>query len=317
MQRLNKSKKKLKKIIKRITILYLFVLNGTLFCQQIPHYTQYLYNMQIINPAYVGVRSDLSFSALSRQQWVGIDGAPTTRTLSVNARTVLGLGVGLTFVNDKIGLSEINNINFDGSYTIETSRYERLSVGIKLDASFFSNNLANGITPDGDIYESNSNSFFNAGFGALYYGEKFYLGISAPYILESPQFYIQPDNRGIKFSKNLDVFLSGGILLNFIENFEIKPSTMIRYSKDLPLSFDLNTNFIYKETLEAGVSYRYKNSLSFLFSIFINKRFRFGYAYDYTLNDIIGNLNTHEFILNIDINLQRNTRWLRSNRCYF
>lgn len=317
MREPNNKNNNLKALIKKIGILYLFIMSCSLFSQQIPHYTQYLYNMQIINPAYVGVRSDLSLSALSRQQWSGVIGAPTTRTFSVNGRAKLGLGLGATFINDKIGLSEINNINVDGSYTIITSENSRLSFGLKLGSTFFTNNLANGITPDNDVYASNSGNFYNVGFGVFFYSDVFFVGVSVPYLLESPQFFIQPDNREIKIAENQDYFLSAGYLLELNEDLYFKPSTMIRYTSDLPVSVDINANFMYRELIEAGISYRYNNSISALFAIILNKKVRIGYSYDYMTNNIIGNLNTHEFILHVDLDLKRNTRWLRSVKCYF
>lgn len=304
-------------MLKSVCILVVFITSCSLFGQQIPHYTQYLYNMQVINPAYVGVRSDLSLSALSREQWSGVIGAPTTRTFSVNARANLGLGLGATFVNDKIGLSEINTINFDGSYTIITSQYSRLSFGLKLGTTFFNDNLANGITPDNDVYASNTGNFFNVGFGAFFYSEKFFVGLSVPYLLESPQFFIQPDDREIRIDENQNIFLSTGYVFELSEDLYFKPSTMIRYTSNLPVSIDINSNFMYKEIIEAGISYRYKNSISALFSVIINKKYRIGYAYDYMTNNVIGNLNTHEIILHVDFDLKRNTRWLRSVKCYF
>lgn len=301
----------------RFFIGILFFLSFFSYGQQIPHYTQYLYNMQIVNPAYVGVRSDLSISVLSRQQWTGISGAPTTKTLSINGRTRLGLGIGATFVNDKIGLSEINNVNVDGSYTVIISESSRLSLGLKLGSTFFTNNLANGITPDQEIYASNSGQFFNVGFGSFFYNDKFYVGISVPYMLESPQFYIQPKNREIRIAKNQDYFLSSGFLLELSEDVLFKPSTMIRYNSSVPISFDVNANFMYKEVIETGISYRHNASISALFAVIINKKIRVGYAYDYRTNNAIGNLNTHEFIVHVDIDLKRETRWLTPVKCYF
>lgn len=273
--------------------------------------------MQIINPAYVGVRSDLSVSMLSRQQWQGISGAPTTNTFSINGRANLGLGFGATFVQDKIGLSEINNINIDGSYTIVVSETNRLSVGLKLGTTFFTNNLANGITPDQDVYASNSGQFYNVGFGSVFYNENFYIGLSVPFLFDSPQFFIQPDNREIKIAKNQHYFLSTGFIMPLSEDLLFKPSTMIRYTANLPMSVDVNANFMYQEMIEAGISYRYKTSISALFAVIINKKIRVGYAYDYRTNNAIGNLNTHEFIIQLDIDLKRDSRWLRSVYCSF
>ena len=135
------------------------------YAQQIPNYTQYAYNMQILNPASVGSRADLSISILSRQQWIGVEGAPTSQTFSINGRTENGLGIGATVVNDKIGFSETNNFNLDLSYTIQTAENRRLAFGLKGGITLFNNNLASAITPDNDKYASTSGSYPNIGFG--------------------------------------------------------------------------------------------------------------------------------------------------------
>jgi type IX secretion system PorP/SprF family membrane protein len=302
---------------KAFVAILIFAFSVSTYSQQVPNYTQYLYNMQIINPAYVGSRAELSMSVLSRDQWVGVAGAPVTRTFSVNGRTSMGLGFGATVVNDKIGLSESTNVNIDASYTIVTSENGRLAVGLKSGMTFFSNNLANGITPDNDIYASNTGSFPNVGFGAFYYNKKFYVGLSLPYLLETPQFYTQENIDKGKIVTNENYFFSTGALFNLTEDLLFKPSTMVRYASNLPISVDINSNFLYKEIIEAGLSYRYENSVSALFALIINEKYRIGYAYDYKLSTLGGNLSSHEIIFHLDLNLKRNSRWLLHNKCYF
>ncbi|TXD50385.1 type IX secretion system membrane protein PorP/SprF [Polaribacter sp. IC066] len=300
-----------------VALCFLFIISFNSYAQQLPNYTQYLYNMQIINPAYAGSRAELSMSLLSRQQWVGVVGAPITRTFSINGRTKRGIGMGATVVNDKIGLSETSTINVDASYTIITSQYSRLSFGLKGGITFFSNNLANGITPDNDMYTSTSGNFPNVGFGAFYYNRKFYVGVSIPYLLETPQFYIEENATKTVLAANANYFLSTGVLLELTENLMFKPSTMIRYTANLPVSIDINSNFMYRDVIEAGLSYRYENSVSALFALIINKKYRIGYAYDYKLSTLGGDLSSHEIIFHIDLNFKRNSRWLLHNKCYF
>ena len=285
--------------------------------QQLPNYTQYLYNMQIINPAFVGYRADLSMSVLSRDQWVGLEGAPTTNTFSINGRTSRGLGIGATVVNDKIGLTETTNVNFDASYTLVISDASRLSLGLKGGITFFNNNLFDGITPDNESYASTSGNFPNVGFGALYYNRDFYVGLSVPYLLETPQFYIQDRFKATSLATNPNVFLSTGALFELSESVMFKPSTMVRYTTNQPVSIDVNANFLYNEVIEAGLSYRHQSSISALFTLLIKEKYRIGYAYDYKTISIPGNLNSHEFILHIDLDFERNSRWLRHNKCYF
>ena len=124
--------------------------------------------MQILNPAYVGSRAELSMSLLTRQQWAGLEGAPITSTFSINGRTKRGLGIGATLVDDKIGLSESININIEASDTIISSLNSRLSSGLKGAITFFNNNLANGITPDNGMYASTAGNFPNVGFGTFF-----------------------------------------------------------------------------------------------------------------------------------------------------
>lgn len=305
------------KISKQLLFGILLLLGSSSKAQQLPNYTQYLYNMQIINPAYVGARAELSISALSREQWVGLEGAPTTRTFSVNGRTTRGLGIGATFLNDQIGLSKINNINLDFSYSIITSKNSRLSLGLKGGMTLFNNDLSNGITPDNNNNASITGTYPNVGFGAFFYNNKLYLGFSIPYVLETPQFYIQDNFKETRLSKNPNYFLSTGFLYKISEKVVVKPSSIIRYTRNEPLSIDVNTNIFIRDQLEFGVSYRYENSLSALFALIVKEKFRIGYAYDHKFEAFGGNFNTHELIFHIDFNFKRNSRWLYNNRCYF
>lgn len=304
--------------LKIYTTIFIVFIGLKTAAQQIPNYTQYLYNMQIINPAYVGSRAELSMSLLSRQQWGGVTGGPVTRTFSINGRTRRGLGIGATVVNDKLGLSESNNINIDASYTLITSQYSRLSFGLKGGMTFFNNNFANGVTPDSDVYASTSGKFSNIGFGAFFYNKKFYVGLSLPYLFDTPQFYTQENyNNTNQFTTNANYFFSAGALFKLTENLLFKPSTMVRQASNLPVSVDVNSNFLYRNIIEAGVSYRHENSVSALFALILKEKYRIGYAYDHKLTTLGGNLSSHEIIFHIDFNLKRNRRWLLHNKCYF
>ena len=300
-----------------VCLLLIIFFNTISYAQQTPHYTQYLYNMQVLNPAFVGSNADLSVSLLSRQQWVGIEGAPETQTFSINARTKNGFGFGATVINDKLGLSSSTNINVDASYTLATSRYGRLAFGLKGGVTYFNNNLSGGVTPDNEMYASTNDKFLNVGFGGLYYEENFFIGFSVPNLLKSTEFEI-PENTDESYGiSNQNYFLSAGMMYNLSEDFKLKPSTIIKYTPSLPVSIDINSNLIYKDKLEAGLSYRYENSVSALFALIINKKYRIGYSYDYKLAKYGSNLSSHEIILRFDFDLRRNTRWLFHNRCYF
>ena len=300
------------------TILFLaFVVNSILsFSQQVPHYTQYLYNMQIVNPAAVGLRSDLNISLLSRSQWVGVEGAPSTQTLSLNARSVKGLGFGFTVINDKIGLTKSTNTNIDISYTIITNERSRLALGLKGGANFFSNDLASGITPDNEIYQSTTGTYPNIGFGAMYYNDWYFVGLSIPYLLKSSEFTIET-SEVTELTNSLNYFFTGGVKFYINDDLEFKPTTLIKYTTNLPLSIDINANALYMKKYEAGLSYRYNDSLSIMLAYVLSEKIRFGYAYEHKFTDFGNNLSTHEILINFDLNLKRQGRWLQHNSCYF
>ena len=77
------------------------------FAQQDSQFTHYMYNTININPAYAGSRGVTSIFGLHRTQWVGLDGAPSTNAFSINTPIQNSrLGLGVSFVNDKIGASD-------------------------------------------------------------------------------------------------------------------------------------------------------------------------------------------------------------------
>ena len=308
-----------KKISKQhfITVLLILFFNLIANAQQSPHYTQYLYNMQVLNPAFVGAKADISLSLLNRQQWAGVEGAPQTTTFSISGRTFNGLGFGITAINDKIGLAKSTNINLDASYTIITSEYGRLAFGLKGGVTFFSNNLSNAVTPDNDVYASNNGNYPNIGFGGLYYNEKYFVALSVPNLLKTFQFKTSESFINNESGDNSNFFLATGAIFNLSENIKLKPTTIIKYTPTLPISIDINSNFIYKDKIEAGLSYRYKSSITALFAVIIKEKFRIGYSYDSQLATYGSNLSSHELIIRYDFDLNRGTRWLFHNKCYF
>jgi type IX secretion system PorP/SprF family membrane protein len=305
-------------MIKKILLIGLLLSNFISFGQQTPHYTQYMYNMHIINPAYAGARADLSIGILGRTQWVGVEGAPKTETFSINARAIDGIGLGLSVVHDKLGLSEETALYADVSYTLVMSKYSRLAVGLKGGLSFYNNGLANGITPDNEIYQSINGTYPNVGFGAFFYNKRFYAGLSIPTLLKTPKFRIDGANDVTGISEHVNVFATTGMVFDINDHLKYKPSLLVKYVSSLPLSVDLNSNFLYNNRFEVGVSYRYNDSVSGLFAIILNQQFRIGYTYDYTLSNL-GKFNSgsHEIMLLFDIDYKKRGRWLKHSSCYF
>ncbi len=298
--------------MKQTLILFALTLLLTItasFGQQDPQYTHYMYNMNVVNPAYAGSRETLSIGVLGRTQWVGIDGAPQTITANIHAPVGRNLGLGLSVIADKIGPVKEQNLFADISYTVNTSEEGRLAFGLKGGVSFFNGDLASLLAPNNTVgvdplLNSDLTEMFpNVGAGIYYYTDKFYLGASVPNILETPHF----DNLDqSKASEKMHGFLTAGYVFDLSENVDFKPAAILKATPGSPLSVDLTGNFLINDRFELGLAYRFDDSIDGLVSFLVTDDFRIGYSYDYTLTKLQQfNSGSHELFLQYDVNLSR------------
>jgi len=300
--------------MKKITIFlafsFLLFFNETK-AQQDPQYTQYMYNMNVVNPAYAGSRGTLSLGLLGRTQWTSVDGAPKTFTFDAHAPVGEKVGVGLSIISDEIGPSKEQNIYADVSYTLTTSDVGRLAFGLKAGVTLLDVNLLDATLPESStgndpLFDENINDAFpNFGAGVYYYTDKWYAGFSVPNILKSE--HMDKDNINTKASEEVHYFLTGGYVFDLSSTLKFKPSLMFKGVAGAPVSVDINANFLMYERFEVGASYRIEDSVSLLFNFGVTPDFRIGYAYDYTISEF-SNSNTagsHEIILLYDIDFSK------------
>jgi type IX secretion system PorP/SprF family membrane protein len=295
----------IKNILIFIILLFLIVFKG--MAQQDAQYTQYMYNMSVINPAYATDDSDIiNFGLLYRAQWVGSVGAPSTGSFFAHSKIAEKLEGGLSIVHDQIGdIVKDTNMFFDLTYVFPLSSNSKLSLGVKAGLSFFSTDF-NGFVysdplPDPAFAENLSRVFPNIGTGAFYFTDKFYFGFSAPNLLQSKHLN---DDSGIvtQGSEAIHYFLTSGYVFNLNENTKLKPAFMAKAVTGAPLTLDLTTNVLFNDKIELGVAYRVNDALSGLFNLRISQSLRVGYAYDYTVSNL-GRFNsgTHEVMLLFDL----------------
>lgn len=277
--------------------------------QQDPHYTQYMYNMNVINPAYAGSKENLSFGLLYRKQWVDIEDSPSTFTLSGSSPVGKNVGIGLSVISDKIGPVEENNVYGDFSYTLNLGGEHRLALGLKAGATFHKVGLYDQVysnVPDADdpaFAENTNNTFLNIGTGLFYYTNKYYVAFSVPNMLKSTHL----DYNGKKFgTESLHYFLTGGYVFDLNPNLKFKPFTMIKSAFDAPVSVDVSTNFLFYEKFEIGATYRLEDSFGAMVNYAISPNLRIGYAYDHIVSDLnVTTPSSHEVILLFDLNFPK------------
>lgn len=286
-----------------LTALLFLVLVVDVKAQQDPQYTQYMYNMNVINPAYAGTKEHFTFGLLYRKQWMNIEDAPTSFTFYGEGPAGKNVGLGLSVIADKIGPVTEQNVYGDFSYKLKISENSNLSFGIKAGATFQKVNFGEIIAtlPDpaeGIFGKNNNDATLNLGAGVFYYTDKYYVSFSVPNMIKSAHL----DYDGRKYGSDVShYFLTAGYVFDINPNLKFKPSFLLKSAFNVPASLDVSANFLYQEKLELGATYRLEDSFGMLVNFRVTPDLRVGYAYDH----IVSNLNvttssSHEIILLYD-----------------
>lgn len=281
------------------------------FAQQDPQYTQYMYNTQVVNPAYAGSGDALSFGALYRTQWVGFEGAPKTGTFTVNSPigALENMGLGLSIVRDEIGPAIESNVNIDYSYSINTSEEGELSFGLKagvdlLDVDFTKLNIFDQSDPR---FQNNVDNKIQPQIGAgLYYNtDKFYAGLSVPNFFTSKHYDESNINNiqdGAIAAERLHYFLIAGYVFDLSDNLKFKPATLVKAVSGSPLQWDVSANFLINEKFTVGAAYRWSAAFSGMVGFQASDGIFVGFGYDYQTTDIEQYSDgSYEIVLRFDI----------------
>ncbi len=273
-----------------------------LFAQQAPQFSQYMFNTISINPAYAGSREIMVVNLLNRSQWIGVNGAPNTQTLS--AHTSLPntqLGVGLSFVNDNLGYENTTYAFADVSYTIDFDYFDdyKLALGLKFGASKYGidDELLNDPEYSNDVFLNTVDFKLHPNIGAGFYfrGPSFYFGFSAPKLLS------QVSDNEYAYTDRAIYYLNGGYLLDVNKHLKFKPSFIVKYTDGAPISFDFSTMFYLNEKIWLGASYRYHDAFGAIANFKVLDGLFVGYAYDYITSNL-GNYSSgsHELMINYE-----------------
>ena len=277
----------------------LLLLVNSIYAQQEAQYSQYMYNTISVNPAYAGSRNVLSVLALHRSQWIGLEGAPTTSTFSINTPIPeTNLGLGISAISDRIGPTEQTTVSGDISYTIRLSEKTNLSFGAKGTASFFSFDQYK-VTPfqanDPKWKSLSSNMSPNFGLGMYLHSDKYYLGLSIPNLMES-NFY--NDNEIAINSQRMNYYFIGGYVFDVSNWIKFKPAIVSKIVTGAPVQLDLSGNALFMDKFVLGAAYRVDAALTGLAGFQVNDELFIGYSYDFdTTNLSRYNSGSHEIFI--------------------
>ena len=296
------------------------VWGNNVFAQTEPMYSQYMYNMLGVNPAYAGNREATSFNFFQRRQWVGLAGAPQTTSVSLDgAFNDNKLGWGVQAYDDKLGVERADGVNMMMATHIQVSDKGTLSGGLSVGLMNYRIDLLNvqgRYTPSDPAFYSNFNKWLPAvGLGIYYNTDKFYAGFSIPNVLKSRLTAFDVMNSGIQKVNSTHIFFTSGYVFDVNEDVKIKPSTMIKAVGGAPIEADFNTNVWLKNVIGLGFSYRTGDAMVAMAEAQINNNLRVGYAYDITISPLkYYNNGSHELMFRYEFG-NNNTK-IKSTR-YF
>lgn len=268
------------------------------FGQQEAQYSQYMYNMNVVNPAYVTNNPGVVYlGSLYRRQWTGLEGAPNTANVFANIPLSEKTELSVNYLNDRIGENVVLNdhlFTVDYAYILKLSPKTRLSLGIKAGVNNLSLDATNSNVSGDPNIQNNSTTALTLGAGAYIFTDNFYAGISSP---NFPSYSLEVDEES-QYTNKTQLYITAGYVYPLNSNVKLKPSTVVKQAFGAPMSFDVSLNALFYEKFEVGSSYRYQDAIAIMAAVNITYNFRIGYAYDYNISKL-GDFNngSHEVIL--------------------
>jgi type IX secretion system PorP/SprF family membrane protein len=284
-----------------LLIFALLLISDSIYAQQDALFTQYMFNGLVINPAYAGSQDALSATFAARKQWVGIDGSPSTQTLTAHSPLKNEkVALGLSFISDNISVTHQYGVNAIYAYRLLLKDGNKLSFGLQAGFTQFKSQysqLATRTANDPSFSSDQVSGLLpNFGTGIYYSTHKFYAGFSVPHLISN---LLNDTTVSRNSVQRRHYILHSGYVFTLSHDLKLKPSVLIKAIEGAPVQIDLNTNLLIREVLWLGVSYRSFSSLNFLTQVQITDQLRFGYSYDISVNKLNAlNMGSHEIMLN-------------------
>lgn len=305
--------------------------------QQLPQYTQYVFNNYLLNPALSGIENYSDVMAGYRSQWTGLQGAPVTSYITFN--TPIGdqfingdasafpaaggeipasrlytqyyqaaephHGVGFTLVTDKAGPITQTDINATYAYHLGISATFNLALGVAAGVSRTALNTSEITTEyvDPAIYNGKGGQWSpDLGAGLWGYSSNYYVGISAQQILPQKLYY--STTNSLYQNKSVPhFFFTAGYKIFMSDDLTFMPSFMVKEINPVPVTYDITGKISFRDVFWLGSSYRHNDSVSILAGFNLSSLINVGYSYDITTSALNTVSNgTHEIVLSLMLN---------------
>lgn len=282
-----------------ITVGMLISITNLSTAQEEKHFTQFSFNKIVFNPGYAGNADAMTFTAMYRNQWTTIEGAPVT--INLNAHTPIQdsrAGVGLSIVSDQIGIFQRLQVDASYSYKLPVSQSSTLSIGLSagLDVSAIQWQDADSFDAGDSAIPTANGSVTRPNFGVGFFlsGEQYFVGLSAPRILRSPLFL---EEEGDLLGKR-PYYLMSGLVIPVNKTVQLKPAALVSLIPNAPFEVDFSLSALFVERLWVGGAYRLGDSFGGMIQYEISNQFQIGASFDFTLSEFRRfNGETMEFMM--------------------
>ena len=297
--------------MKRIIVYIFFLCSLTGYSQQDAIYSQFVFNPFAINPAYAGSRQSANITMINRNQWVGIEGAPNTQTLSSFAPSnKYPIAYGINLSRDVLGPTNNFSALLTGVYKLN---FETGALNFGLRGGIYNTVLDHGklrfreVNDQLDVQERFSSTVPTFDFGLYYYTDRMFVGISMNHMTRHAFNLDQLANNQVYYLRR-HTFLSGGHAWRINENLMFKPTVLLKFVEGSGFNADLNFNVLFREKVWMGVGVRNVSSLNLIVDVNLTDYIRVGYAYDLNLTQLNNySFGSHEIVLGFDFNINKAT----------
>lgn len=287
--------------MKTIALIIILIVPVAVISQQTAQYNHYIFNQLVINPAYAGSKEVVNFNGIYSTQWSGLEGSPTTQTISAEGGALPNIGLGVHLIQDKIGAQSTTGFYGNYSYKLRLNKKMVLSFGIATGVTHYT--LDGNLLINSDAYldpaipeNMENKTRFDSKAGLFLYSEKFYAGFSISELTSNAKASYEMLIAG----QVKHYYLTAGYVFEINPAIKFKPGFLIKEDFRAPTNVDLNSFFLFNNKLWIGATYRTgagifkgkeldntlrnRDAVIIMTDLNISDNFRVGYAYTYSLS---------------------------------
>lgn len=269
--------------------------------QQLPQLTQYQFNDYVFNPAIAGSRDMFELRSGHRYQWVGVQDAPRTFTLSGTSPIGEKMGIGGYLFTDIVGPTRRTGVQFSYAYHLKLTDDLKLSLGLSagllqflIDGSKITLHDPSDPAMDDQL---RGELLPDAKFAFFLYHPRFWFGATAPQLLRNNVYFFDQRTSGLSRMEN-HYYATGGYRFLLGEDWRLEPSFLLKYVEPVPPKLDLTATLRYREKIWVGATYRTNDAWAAMVGCWVKESFQFGYSYDIITSNLRNySTGSHEVML--------------------